>query len=213
MSNVQSEIKNQKSKIENPTASVWDQLRQSMERLGTSGRSASDPAALAAKLAHRAKMLRGRMADVKPTEAPLIFLAFNSGHERYGIPLRDVLEIQALEHFSAVPKTPPFIAGVVHWRGAILSLLDLGKLFAVKQSGLRDCHVAVIVEAVGLRIAIIAREVEEIVSVPPDQVKPAPESSSQIPPEWVLGVHDDNRLLLRMDQILQDAKFANWKKS
>src|SRR5712691_4890690 len=209
MSNSESQIENQKSKIENPT-SVWDQLRQSMERLSSGGRSTADPGALAIKLANRAKMLRGRMADAKPTEAPLIFLAFRSGHERYGIPLRDVLEIQALEHFSPVPKTPPFIAGVVHWRGAILSLLDLGKLFEVPQSGLTDYHVAVIVEAVGVRIAVIARDVEEIFSVPQDQVKPAPEFTNKTPQEWVLGVHDDNRLLLRMDYILQDTKLRNF---
>ena len=81
MSNSETQIENQKSKIENPT-SVWDQLRQSMERLSSGGRSTADPAALAIKLANRAKMLRGRMADAKPTEAPLSFLAFRSGHER-----------------------------------------------------------------------------------------------------------------------------------
>src|SRR2546422_881641 len=68
-------------------------------------------------------------------------------------------------------------------------------------------------EAAGVRVAVIAGEVEEILSIPRDQVKPAPESARQTPQEWVLGVHDDNRLLLRMDQILQDTKLVNWKKA
>jgi purine-binding chemotaxis protein CheW len=183
-----------------------------MQQLSASQRGAADPAALAARLAERTKRLRQRVTADGPTEAPLCFLAFNSGHERYGIPLADIVEIQALEQFSPVPKTPPFIAGVVHWRGAVLALLDLGKLLEGPQAGLPDYHVSIIVQTAGTQIAIIAREVEDILSLPREQIKPAPHSTGSTPAEWVLGVHDENRLLLNMNQILRDAKLVSWKK-
>ncbi len=138
-------------------------------------------------------------------------MAFNGGRDRYGIPLSDVLEIQALEFFSPVPHTPSFIAGVLHWRGAVLSLLDLGKLLLSSQEGLADYHTALIVEAAGVRVAIIAREVEEILSISPDDVKPAPERACSIPAGWVSGVYDENRLLLQTAQILGDPKLVNWR--
>lgn len=193
-------------------ASVWDRLHARMNLLHAGRRAANDPAALASRLAERIKRLRGRTTADARTEVWLSFLAFNNGRQRYGIPLSDIVEIQALEQFSLVPRTPPFIAGVVHWRGTVLALLDLGKVLEDTQSGLPDYHVSIIVDVAGTQVAIIAREVEEILSVPRDQIKPAPQSAGTTPTEWVLGVHDGNRLLLKIDQILEHSKLVNWKK-
>lgn len=173
--------------------------------------SPSERAALTTKLANRARMLRHRLTRNQPTKDLQTFLAFNGGRDRYGIPINDVLEIQALEYFSPVPRTPSFIAGVLHWRGAVLSLLDLGKLFQSSQKGLADYHTALIVEAAGVRVAIIARDVEEILSIAPGEIKPAPEHACNIPTGWVSGVYDENRLLLQMGQILRDPKLVHWR--
>ena len=190
-------------------ASLWDRLRENIRRLSSIDRQNADPEAVAQRLAARAKMLRSR--DAADASSPCVFLGFSKGRERYGILLEDVLEVDQLEHFSAVPKTPPFIRGVIHWRGAILSLLDLGDLFGVPESGLADLHFCVIVEAGGRRVAIAAREIEDIFSVPRENVKPAPELQGNIRPQWVLGVTDENRVLLRMDQLLQDERLVNWR--
>ena len=191
---------------------VWERLRDSMERLNASCRRASDPAALALKLANRAKLLRGR-TSVQVEQPTTPFLTFSSGHERFGVLLSDVVEIQALDHYSSVPKTPPFIVGVIPWRGAILTLIDLGRLFGIPESGLADHHVCIIVEAAGRRVAIVAREVENILGIPTDQVKPAPDLPGHAPAEWVSGVHDGNRLLLCLERMLQDDQFENWKRA
>lgn len=142
------QIEIQQSQIDNDV-DLWPRLRESMARLASIGERKSDPAALAEKLATRAKQLRGRMASAKPAAAPLVFVAFSKGQQRYGIPVSDVVEVQAMEQFCPVPGTPPFIAGVIHWRGDVLSLLDLGKLFGIPESGLADIHVCLIVEAAG----------------------------------------------------------------
>ena len=201
------QIKNQKSKIENP---LWERLRESMDRLDASLRRGSDPAALALKLANRAKLLRGRLAT-KAEQPTTAYLTFNSGHERFGVLIGDVVEIQALDHYSPVTKTPPFIVGVIPWRGAILTLIDLGRLFGIPESGIADYHVCIIVEAAGRRVALVAREVEDILGIPADEIKPTPDLPGHAPSEWVAGVHDGNRLLLCLEQMLQDEKFVNWK--
>ena len=208
MTNAETQITNQKSKIENPGA-VWERLRESMERLNSSRERANDPAALALKLANRAKLLRGRLTS-KVEQPTTPFLTFSSGHERFGVLIGDVVEIQALDHYSPVPKTPPFIVGVIPWRGSILTLIDLGRLFGIPESGLADFQVCIIVEAAGRRIAIVAREVEDILGIPTDQVKPAPDLPGQAPAEWVAGVHDGNRLLLCLERMLQDEKFCHF---
>ena len=191
---------------------VWERLRESMERLNASCQQASDPTALALKLAGRAKLLRGRTL-VKVEQPTTAFLMFSSGHERFGVRLSDVVEIQALDHYSPVPKTPQFIVGVIPWRGAILTLIDLSRLFGIPESGIADHHVCVIVEAAGRRVAVVAREIENIIGIPREQVKPAPHLPGHALAEWVLGVHDGNRLLLCLDRMLQDDIFENWKRT
>lgn len=190
--------------------SVWDSLRACLDQMNVAHSRQKDPALLAEKLAKRAQLLRGRTQQVEPAGIPLVFLSFSKGHARFGLPIDDVLEVQALEQFTPVPRTPPFIPGVIHWRGAILSLLDLVKLFGLPESGIADVHSCVIVEAAGQRVALLAGDVDDICSVPRTQVRPVPELPGDIPAEWVLGVHDDNRMILRMDLILQDARLVNW---
>lgn len=202
-------VEQQESTTGNP---VWLRLRESMERLQTLGRQTIDADALAQKLAGRAKMLRGRLVATETEQVPLVFLGFTKNWERYGIPIADVLEVQALEQFTVVPQTPPFLRGVVHWRGAILSLLDLSRLFEIPETGLADLHFYLVVEAAGRRVGVVAREIEEVYSVPHSRISTAPPRPATLPAEWVLGVHDNQRLILNMASILQDVRLVEWIK-
>jgi purine-binding chemotaxis protein CheW len=202
-------LEHQTSKIENP---LWARLRESMERLQAVGQRTTDADALAQRLAGRAKMLRSRMVTTETGETPLVFLAFSKGRERYGISVDDVLEVQALDHFTPVPKTPSFLPGVIHWRGAILALVDLGRLFGTPEIGLADVHGCVIVEAAGWRVGVVAREIEDVYSIPRSHLQNAPAMPGDVPPEWIVGVHDNQRLILDMAPILQDPRLVEWRK-
>ncbi len=190
---------------------VWSHLRESMERLANLGRQKNDTEALAKRLDARANQLRSRMTTAHASEPSVMFLAYHKGNQRYGILASDVIEVQAFEQFSPVPGTPAFIAGVMHWRGNVLSLLDLGKLLGIPETGIADIHVCLIVEAAQRRVAVVALEIEEILTVPQSEVKPPPVLPVNIPPEWILGVHDENRIILRMEKILEDARFVDWR--
>jgi purine-binding chemotaxis protein CheW len=193
-------MESQPSEPEN-LAPVWERLRERLEQMRAALGRKSDPEARAKKLSNRAKLVRRQVGTAEPVSVPLDFLAVTKGRERYGIPVEYVLEVQALDHFSPVPGAPAFIRGVVHWRGAILALLDLTRLFEVAETGLSDLHSFVVVEAAGKRLAVAASQVEDIVAVPRDRLQTAPELPRKIAPEWVIGVHDDNRLILKIDEI------------
>jgi len=190
---------------------VWGQIRHRLAQMEASRTASADPAALAERSAKRARGFRDRTAAVAPAGSQVTFLAFNKGRERYGIPLEDVVEVLPLDQFSLVPGAPAFLLGVVHFRGTIVSLLDLGLVLGIPASGLADLHVLIVVEAGGKRIAVAASQVEEILSVPTDQLKPSPGLSGQAPPEWIAGVYDENRMIVRTAQILNDAQFVRWR--
>lgn len=188
-----------------------EHLRTRLDQLLQPQTARDTPAALARKLANRSRMLRGRMGQAKSIGLPLKFLAFHKSGERYGVPIDDVLEVLQLEQFTVIPHTPTFIPGVIHWRGAILALFDPGRFFGVAESGIADKHACIIVEAARRQIALITGEVDDIYSVPRDQIKPAPKLPGGISPDWLLGVHDGNRMILKLDLILQDSRLDSWK--
>jgi purine-binding chemotaxis protein CheW len=128
---------------------VWENVRHRLAQMQAARTRNVDPAALAEKLARRAKTLRSRTAGPEPIGPRWDMLAFTSGRERYGIAVDEIIEVQPLDQFSLVPRAPAFILGVVHFRGAIVSLLDLGRLLNVPPSGLADLHVHIVVEAAG----------------------------------------------------------------
>lgn len=187
---------------------VWNRLHEQMEQMNAALSGRADPQALAAKLAQRAATLRQQVSTDSPGSTLLTFVAFRKGPQRYGIPITEIVEVRALDHFSPVPGAPPFIPGVIHWRGAILSLLDLSVLFGIPETGLADLHTCIIVEAAGRRVAVVAGEIEELYSVADTQVKRAPELSAEISAEWIQGVYDENRLILRIGQILRDEQLV-----
>ena len=189
-------------------AGVWQRLRKQMERIRTAETGRLDPAALAGKLAERARVLRGRIERSEAPGEQLSFLAFNKGGRRYGIAISEIVEVQPFEQYTPVPGAPPFIPGVIHWRGAIISLLDLGQLAGIRESGLVDVRAFVLVESAGRRLGVLAGEVDELYSVPLEELKSPPELAAHVPPEWIVGVHDENRLVLRMDVILRDPRLG-----
>jgi purine-binding chemotaxis protein CheW len=207
-----SKEKNQGGKARTAESSVWVRLREQMERLDSARPAETDPQGLADRLAARAKQLRQRMERPRAEETRVTFLAFSKQKERYGIPLEEVAAVESLEHFTPVPGVADFIRGVTPWRGSILSLIDLGRLFGRPETGISDLRVCVIVETAGRRLAVVAHEVEEIISVSTSQLPAAPDLPANISPDWIIGVHDENRLILRMHQIVQDDRIAAWRK-
>jgi purine-binding chemotaxis protein CheW len=190
---------------------LWSRLHESIDRLAETGRQYRSPEAVARRLEARAKQLRHRPDAAQSAEESVAIVAFHKGGQRYGIPVEDVLEVQSLEQYSSVPGTPPFLPGVVHWRGQVLALLDLGKLMKIAEPGLSDIHVCLIVETGPVRIAVVALDVEDLLMVPQSSLKPPPNLPTNMPSDWLLGVYENHRMILRMKRILQDPSLAEWR--
>ena len=75
--------------------------------------------------------------------------------------------------------------------------------FEITELGLSDLHVYIVVEARGKRLALAASVVDDILAVPRTHLKLAPEIGQKIDPEWLLGVHNEERLILNMDAIFK----------
>ncbi|WP_437187581.1 chemotaxis protein CheW [Planctomicrobium sp. SH668] len=191
---------------------LWDRIRSSLEELQTRSESRRNNSALVAeKLAQRALAFRERVADLQGSGPVERLLTLTTNRATYGIPLDSVVEIQPLDSFSPVPGAPPFIRGVVHFRGTILSLIDLGRLFGAPDTGIADIHFYVVAQGAGKKIALAADEVDDLLSMPVDAIKAAPEWSEKTPASWIRGIYQESQIILDMNAILQDTTLENWR--
>jgi purine-binding chemotaxis protein CheW len=63
-----------------------------------------------------------------PAAQPDSCIVFLLAETRYAIPIRNVLEMDAVPHITAVPNVPGFVRGVTNLRGEIVVVLDLRTL-------------------------------------------------------------------------------------
>jgi purine-binding chemotaxis protein CheW len=191
------------------TTTIWERLRLQIQSQERQKDTRADREEHAQRLARRARILRRQPAESRQSASGTLYLAFDGGHGRYGIRITDVLEIQTLEHFTPVPHAPDFIAGVMLWQGSILTLLDIGKILGAADEGLPDYHCAIVVQAEGVEAAIMARDVEAVISAMAGEIRPAPQMPSQVLEDWIEGLLHDNRLILRLDRILDSIAAAD----
>jgi len=68
------------------------------------------------------------MKTARFQEKTLWLLLFELLGETWGIRFSDIQEILETKEITPVPKTPPFITGITHKRGKIITVIDLGFL-------------------------------------------------------------------------------------
>ncbi|MFZ9519957.1 MAG: chemotaxis protein CheW [Silvanigrellaceae bacterium] len=103
------------------------------------------------------------------------YLSFIVGGERFAISLKEVREVVPLRDLAPVPFTPDYIQGILNLRGSIVTVIDLGKRFELKQTQENEEESILIVEhnqtLLGLKIdsmdGVIHLSAEEL-AAPPD---------------------------------------------
>lgn len=113
---------------------VLERIREKLDRARAAGEKgvAPDPREV---LRERARALAAapRTSEEEGDRLPVI--EFCIGRERFAIESRWVKEVFVLPRLVRVPCAPPFVAGVVNLRGAILSVVDLRKVLGLAEEG------------------------------------------------------------------------------
>ena len=95
---------------------------------------------------------------------------------------------------------PSFIKGVVNLRGVIVPIVDLRLKFDLPEVEYNDFTVVIVLNLHGRVVGIVVDGVSDVTSLQEDQIKPAPEFSSQLETGHVIGLGTlDERMLILMD--------------
>lgn len=116
------------------------------------------------------------------------YLTFFLGDEQYGIAIDRIKEIIAIMKVTYVPKTPPYIRGVINLRGSIIPVVDTRLRFGMEPKE-ADMHTTiVIVEVEKVNIGFIVDRVEEVASIDSAHLSEPPKFGSHIDTDFICAM-------------------------
>jgi purine-binding chemotaxis protein CheW len=129
-------------------------------------------------------------------------VGFYLGKEEHALELLQVQTIVKLQDITRVPRTPPFVMGVMNLRGQIVPVIDLKKRF--KLGG--DTEVGpktrlIIVRLDEGQVGVVVDEVTGTFDLPTDSIEPPPQTAgSGIESTYIQGIGKiDDHLLILLD--------------
>ncbi|ROP58315.1 purine-binding chemotaxis protein CheW [Enterobacter sp. BIGb0383] len=128
------------------------------------------------------------------------YLVFTLGDEEYGIDILKVQEIRSCERVTRIANTPAFIAGVTNLRGVIVPIVDLRVKFQLTSAEFDDNTVVIVLNFDNRVVGIIVDGVSDVLTLVPEQIRPAPDFSVTLSTEYLQGLGSvDDRMLILVD--------------
>ncbi|AAZ97576.1 CheW protein [Thiobacillus denitrificans ATCC 25259] len=128
------------------------------------------------------------------------YLAFTLGREEYGIDILRVQEIRGYEPVTRIANAPAFIKGVVNLRGTIVPVVDMRIKFNLGEPTYDQFTVVIILNIGGRVVGMVVDSVSDVMTLAPEQVKPAPEIGTTFDTDYLIGLGTlDDRMLILVD--------------
>jgi len=132
-------------------------------------------------------------------------VGFYIGEDEYAVNISKVREISPMVDIRKVPKSPPFVEGVINLRGGIVPVIDLRKRFDLAVNENRMSTKILIVELNRNQVGMIVDNVSEVMRFYQDEIeKTPPMFSSSIDSQYIQGVaklNDKLIILLDVDKL------------
>lgn len=127
-------------------------------------------------------------------------LTFTLGNEEYGIDILKVQEIRGYDAVTTIANTPDFIKGVINLRGIIVPIVDMRIKFRLGKVEYDQFTVVIILNIANRVVGIVVDGVSDVIALTAEQLKPAPEFSSGLDTQYIMGLGTvDERMIIVMD--------------
>lgn len=128
------------------------------------------------------------------------YLTFRLDQEEYGIDILKVQEIRGYERPTRIANAPEFIKGVVNLRGTIVPIIDMRLKFNCAKAEYDAFTVVIILNLHNRIVGIVVDSVSDVMELPPESLKAAPEMDSMIDSAAVVGLGSvGERMLILLD--------------
>ncbi len=128
------------------------------------------------------------------------YLTFRLDREEYGIDILKVQEIRSYEPPTRIANAPPFLKGVVNLRGTIVPIVDMRLKFSCAKADYNAFTVVIILNLRHRIVGIVVDSVSDVMELPPESLRAAPDVESMIDSGAVLGLGSlADRMLILLD--------------
>lgn len=143
------------------------------------------------------------------------YLTFKLDEEVYALSINQVREVLDFTKITKVPMMPEFIRGVLNLRGGVVPVVDLRLKFGMSLTQKTHSTCIIITEVViGGEVnllGMLSDSVQEVVSLEPDQIEPAPGIGTHMKAEFIKGMGKKNEefiIILEMDRVFSEEELA-----
>jgi purine-binding chemotaxis protein CheW len=133
------------------------------------------------------------------------YLTFKLGNEIFATDVAKVREVLDFTTITEIPRTPPFMSGVINLRGSVVPVVDLRLCLEMSKTEKTRNTCIVVVEVLfeneAIVIGALADSVEEVIDLEPEQIRPAPRMGTQIRTDFLkgMGKRDDAQFIMILD--------------
>jgi chemotaxis signal transduction protein len=135
----------------------------------------------------------------EPTAAPVSGVVLRFGGARYAVDMAAVAEVVPVPGITRLPGVPPWLAGVVNWRGRVLPVVDLRPLAGADQAPLPSSARLVVLAHDDHEVGVLADFVPGLLEASGDLVDGIPATVAAAIAPLVRGVVDHDGPVALLD--------------
>ncbi|MEM9145386.1 MAG: chemotaxis protein CheW [Pseudomonadota bacterium] len=151
-----------------------------------------------------------------PSQGRMTILTFRLMGEIFALAVERVHEIIDPLPVTLVPRTDPFVPGLVNVRGSVVPVADLRQRLEMPPAEAtehsRMVVLDVLIEDTATKVAIVADSVDQVSEVEGSQIEPVPEIGMRFAPRFLAGVakrDGDLIILLRVETVFEPPQVRN----
>ncbi|PKL35524.1 MAG: chemotaxis protein CheW [Spirochaetae bacterium HGW-Spirochaetae-1] len=115
-------------------------------------------------------------------------VCFKIGNEEYGVDILLVQEILKLPTITKLPKSVPYIMGVIDLRGKVIPIVDLSKKFKIDQKREKQSNRAIVVDISGKQVGLAIDSVSHVIKINSNDIEPPPPVVKGISGRYIVGI-------------------------
>jgi purine-binding chemotaxis protein CheW len=137
------------------------------------------------------------------------YLTFSMAAEEYGIGILKVKEIIGMMPVTLIPRTPPYVKGVINLRGKIIPVVSLRLKFGLEETDYTDRTCIIVVEVKtstgNVLMGIVVDAVSEVLNIRNAEIEDTPAFGTSLKTDFILGMAKAGngvKILLDIDKVI-----------
>ena len=143
------------------------------------------------------------------------YLTFTLAEEVFALDISQVREVLDYSTVTKVPRTPPYMRGVINLRGNVVPVVDMRVKFGMSAAE-KTVNTCIIIVEICINeettvVGAMADSVQEVLELEPGQIEPPPRIGTHLNTEFIHGMGkrgDQFIMILDIDKIFSAEELA-----